>query len=116
MIILFILGLGLGALAVVFALQNTAIITVSLFSWSITGSLSVILFLAVFTGIIIALLLFLPESINNYFRYRKLKKENSRLEEELRKQKEKIVFAKNTPPTEENIAKIEDGVSDEHRV
>ncbi len=114
MIILFIIGLLLGALAVVFALQNVAIITVTFFSWELTASLSVVVALSIISGILIALLLFLPESINNYFRYRKLKKENHRLEEELRKQKQATVFAKNTPPTRDDIAKIEDGVIEDH--
>ncbi len=114
MIILFIVGILLGVVSVFFALQNIAVITVTLFSWSLTGSLSVIILLAIISGFLIAILLFLPESIKNYFGYRKLKKENHKLEEALRQQKEKTVFAKNTPPTPEDIAKIEEGVSDEH--
>lgn len=114
MIILFILGLLLGAVAVVFALQNITVITVSFFSWSITGSLSVIVLLAIGVGILVALLLFLPSSVQGHFRYRRLKKANSKLEEELRKQKELTVFAKEVPPSRENLAKIEDGASEEH--
>lgn len=113
MIILFIVGLVLGAVSVIFALQNIAIITVSFFSWQITGSLALILSLALAMGLLIAILLILPESIANYFRYRKLIKENINLAEELRKQKELTVFAKNTPATPEEIMKIEHGVSDE---
>ncbi len=113
MIILFILGLLLGVISVFFALQNITAITVTLFSWSITGSLSVIILLAIISGFLIAILLFLPESISNYFKFKVLKKENKKLEEAL-KQQEKTVFAKTTPPTREDIAKIEDGASDEH--
>jgi uncharacterized integral membrane protein len=109
MIILFIVGLLLGAVAVIFTLQNIAVITVTFFSWHLTGSLALILFLTLIAGILITILLILPESINNYFRYKNLKKENERLEEELRKQKELTVFAKKVPPTEEIITKIEQG-------
>ncbi len=109
MIILFILGLVLGAVSVIFALQNVAIITVSFFSWQITGSLALILSLALGAGLLIAILLILPESVANYFKYRKLLKENLNLAEELRKQKELTVFAKNTPATAEEISKIEHG-------
>ena len=109
MIILFIIGLLLGAVAVIFALQNIEIITVSFFSWHLTGSLALILFLTIITGIIITVLLILPESINNYFKYRSLVKDNQKLEEELRKQKELTVFAKKVLPTEEIITKIEQG-------
>ena len=112
MIILFVFGLLLGAMAVVFALQNVVIITVTFFSWQITGSLALILLLTITTGVFIAILLLLPEFISNHFKYKNLKKDNERLEEELRKQKELTVFAKNTPPTEEEISKIEQGAVD----
>ncbi len=109
MIILFVVGLLMGVVSVIFALQNVAIITVTFFSYQITGSLALILSLAMGTGALIVILLLLPESIRSYFKYKRLKKENERLEEDLRKQKELTVFAKNTPPTEEIISKIEKG-------
>lgn len=104
------MGLLLGGVAVIFSLQNVSVITVTFFSWHLTGSLALILLLAIASGIIITMLLLLPEFISNYFKYKILKRENKKLEEELRKQKELTVFAKNTPPTKEDIAKIEDGV------
>ncbi len=109
MIILFTIGLILGGVAVIFSLQNIAVITVTFFAWHLTGSLALILLLAIGSGILVTSLLLLPESIKNYFRYKNLTKENIRLEEELRKQKELTVFAKNTPPTEEDISNIEHG-------
>jgi len=109
MIILLILGVLLGAVAVVFSLQNVAVITVTFFSWSLTGSLALILLLAISSGIIIALLLLLPEFIGGYFKYRILKKENAQLQEELRKQKELTVFAEEVRPTPAEISKIEHG-------
>ncbi|MFZ2149621.1 MAG: LapA family protein [Minisyncoccia bacterium] len=112
MIILFILGLLLGAVSVVFALQNIAVITVNFFSWQLTGSLALVLLLAMTSGLMIAVFLLLPEFISNYFKYKSLKKENQNLAEELRKQKELTVFAKNTSPTAEEISEIEKGVSD----
>jgi uncharacterized integral membrane protein len=110
MIILFIIGLLLGGISVIFALQNIAVITVTFFSWQLSGSLALILLLAMTSGVLITLLILLPEFIRNYFKYKNLKQENERLEEELRKQKELTVFAKHTPPTEAEISKIEDGV------
>jgi len=112
MIILFIVGLLLGIVSVIFALQNIAVVTISFFSYQITGSLSLILLLTIVSGVLIAILLLLPEFISNYFKYKNLKKENKDLAEELRKQKELTVFAKNTPPTEEEISKIEHGAVD----
>lgn len=115
MIILFILGILLGAVAVIFALQNIAVITVTFFSWELTGSLALILLLAMASGVLITLLLLLPEFIKNYFRYKGLKEEKDRLEEELRKQKELTVFAKQTPATDEAISKIEQGAINDNR-
>ncbi len=109
MIILFIFGLLLGAVAVIFTLQNIDIITVTFFSSHLTGSLALVLFLTLITGVLTTVLLILPESIKNYFKYNNLKKEKEKLEEELRKQKELTVFAKKVLPTEEEISKIESG-------
>lgn len=112
MIILFIAGLLLGAVSVIFALQNISVITVTFFSWELTGSLALILMVAVGAGIVIAALLVLPESVKNYFKYKSLQRENARLLEDLRKQKEMTVFAKQTPPTNEEISQIENGAID----
>lgn len=109
MIIFFIIGLLLGAAAVVFALQNGAVVAITFLSWQLEGSLSIILALTVLTGILIALLLTLPELLTNYFQYRALKKNYAVLEEDLRKQKELTLFAKKQQPTSETIAHIEEG-------
>jgi len=112
MIILFIVGLLLGVVSVIFALQNIEVVTISFFSWHLTGSLALILLLTIASGIIIAILLLLPEFIGNYLKYKNLKKENERVTEELQKQKELTVFAKHTPPTDKEISKIEQGAVD----
>ena len=115
MIFPLILGIILGVVSVVFALQNVTVITVTFFAWQFEGSLSLILLVAVLMGTLIALLVTLPESIRTYFRYKNLKKENGKLAEELRKQKELTVFAKNIPATSEAIVKIEEGaITDPH--
>ena len=67
MIILFIVGMLLGVVSVVFALQNVAVITVTFFSWHLTGSLAIILLLAIASGVVIAILFLLPEFFINYF-------------------------------------------------
>jgi len=114
MLILFILGLVLGVVAIVFSLQNVAIVTVSFFSWQLQSSLAVVLLLALISGIFICLLILLPGTIQINLRLRAMKKQNEKLEEELRKQKELTVFAKDVPPTEEIIDKIESGAIAEH--
>lgn len=103
------MGLLLGGVAVVFALENVTAVTVTFFQWQITSSLAAVLIVSLLGGILIAVLMLLPESLSGYFKSRKLKKEILTLKEELRKQKELTTFAKTTPPTAENIAHIENG-------
>ncbi len=106
MFIFFVLGLILGGVAVVFALQNVDVITVIFFGWQVTGSLSLILLLSMLAGIIIMLFILLPKSIGDHFKYKNLNKEIGKLKEELRKQKELTLFAKKTSPNPGAIAKI----------
>lgn len=115
MIILFAIGLLLGAVSVVFALQNVTVITVTFFSWQLTSPLALILILAISAGILATSLVLLPEFISSYFRYRRLEKENEKLTEDLRKQKELTLFAKNTSPTMEDISRIEHGAISDQR-
>ncbi|MFZ3012046.1 MAG: LapA family protein [Minisyncoccia bacterium] len=98
MIILFIIGILLGAMAVVFALQNIAVITVTFFSWELTGSLALVLLMTILSGMLISIFLLLPQFIRNHFKFKNLQKEKENLTEELRKQKELTIFAKR--PTE----------------
>ncbi len=112
---LFILGLLIGAIAVIFVLQNVAVITVTFLAWHITGSMAVILIITLLSGILATLLIVLPGSIRNFWGYRTLGKEIQKLEEDLRKQKELTFFAKKTPPTIEDITRIEEGGIQEPR-
>ncbi len=113
MLILFILGLLLGVVAVMFALQNVAVVTVTFFSWHLDGSLAAILLLSITAGILICLLILLPGSIKNSFKLRSLKKSIAKLEEELKKQKELTTFAKHDVPSPETIERIEHGAISE---
>lgn len=110
MIIFLIFGLIITVIAVVAALQNTDLVTVTFFSGSLTGSIAILLLSSLLIGVIITLLLILPSTLKGYFRYRKLKNEVNKLTEELRKQKELTVFAKNDIKDEAKIiTEIEDG-------
>lgn len=113
MAILFILGLLLGAVAVVFALQNITIVTVTFFTWQLEGSLALIIGVSLLTGVLITILTTIPQNISGYFKNKKLFKQNQGLEEELRKQKELTHFAKTHSPTKDELEKIEDGSIDE---
>lgn len=109
MVFAIILGILLGALTVVFALQNFTEVTISFFTWHFSGSLALVLLATFASGIVISLLMILPESIRNYFRYRRLTKANESLTEELRKQKELTEFAKKASTTTDGLDRAEQG-------
>ncbi len=92
MIIFLILGLLVGAAAVVFALQNITTVTVMFLSWQLEGSLALIIMLAIGVGILMSFLLSLPDIIQKSFQISGLKKHNDKLKDELT-EKEKEVEA-----------------------
>src|SRR5688500_875545 len=81
--IFLLIGLFLGAVAVIFALQNITTITVTFLAWQLEGSLALILLLAMGAGVVISLLLSLPEVIRKSFQISRLTKHNTRLKDEL---------------------------------
>ncbi|OGG60741.1 hypothetical protein A2765_01340 [Candidatus Kaiserbacteria bacterium RIFCSPHIGHO2_01_FULL_56_24] len=83
MIIFLILGVLVGAISVVFVLQNIMPVTVSFFAWHLDGSLAVILFLAFAAGVLMTLLFLLPSFIRDEWRYSRVKKQIRALEAEL---------------------------------
>ena len=83
MIIFLIIGLLLGALTIIFALQNITTITVMFLSWQFEGSLALILMLAVGVGIVISALSSLPDVIKKSFQISTLKKHNEKLKDSL---------------------------------
>lgn len=91
MLFFLILGLLVGAVAVVFALQNIVIITVTFLVWQIQGSLAIILFLAIISGVLISVLVSIPEVVGDYIKYSNLKKENKKLLEEIEGYKKMLV-------------------------
>ncbi len=83
MIIFLILGLLLGAVAVIFALQNVAMVTVTFLSWQFEGSLALVILFSLALGALISMLLSIPDSIRRSFQISSLKKHASKLEEKL---------------------------------
>jgi len=83
MILLILLGAALGGLSVIFVLQNNATISVTFLTWQFEGSLSVVLFLAMMSGIFISLLVLLPSMLRDHFHYTKLVREKKTVEDEL---------------------------------
>jgi uncharacterized integral membrane protein len=101
MIIFLIIGILVGAITVIFALQNIVTITVSFLAWQLTGSLALVLILAVIAGLIISTLFALPGIIRNHFQVIALKKQVKKLEDDLIAAKTKPVGP--SPSTIENI-------------
>lgn len=74
MILFLIVGMIVGALAVDFAMLNTAPVTVNLFAWQLTAPLSLVLLSAVALGLMIAALAMLPTAVReslDAFAYRR---------------------------------------------
>jgi len=95
MIFSLILGILIGVLSIIFILQNIVPVTVVFFAYQITGSLAIILFLALIAGMLISILILLPSFIRDEFRINRLKKQNQDLSDELAAQKEVVI---NTEP------------------
>jgi uncharacterized integral membrane protein len=91
MIFFLLLGIALGAISVMFILQNTELVTVTFLAWQLEGSLALILFLAVASGIAITLLILLPSFIIDLFSLRSLRKQNKALQDEVAYLKDKDV-------------------------
>ncbi len=81
MILFLIIGMCVGALAVDFALQNTAPVTVDVFAWTFTAPLSLVILGAVATGLCMAVLMMLPtavrESLDEFAYRRELRRQKA---------------------------------------
>ncbi len=97
--IFLIIGLILGAVAVVFVLQNVVPITVMFFTWQIEGSLALILILSILTGAILAILSYMPEMISNYVEISTLKRRIQQLDAEADDRRRAIDELRKSPPT-----------------
>lgn len=93
---LFIIGLLLGAAVVLFILQNVIPITVTFLVWQFSGTIAVLVLLAVVVGVLIGLLLSLPAILNKEFKNTSLKNHNKKLETDLEEHKQRLV---DTPTT-----------------
>jgi len=82
MLISLIAGLILGAFAIIFALQNFAIISVSFLAWHMQGSLALILMICIAVGVALCILFTLPATIRESFELSALKKQNKKLQDD----------------------------------
>jgi len=89
-ILYLIIVLLVAILAVMFAAQNSAVVAISFFAWSTSGSLSLVLVLTLTLGIIIGLLIMAPSVFKRFFQSSRLKRNVHRLEKEKTSLNEKI--------------------------
>lgn len=83
MILSLILGFLLGVAALLFALQNTAVVELSFMGWQFESSLALLILMAFAAGIIVSLLVSIPSAVKDSFRIMSLKKENRKLVDEV---------------------------------
>lgn len=87
MSILLILALLIAIIAVVFALQNTAAVTVSFFVWQFDQSLALVLLLTVALGVLIGIFTVLPGALRSKWRLKSQRKKMDGLEKSLQQEK-----------------------------
>ncbi|MES2668552.1 MAG: LapA family protein [Patescibacteria group bacterium] len=83
MILPLILGFLLGAAALLFALQNTAVVALSFLGWGFESSLALLTLMAFAAGVLVSLLVSIPSAVKDNFKIMGLKKDNKKLAEEL---------------------------------
>lgn len=95
MILSLVIGFLLGVAALLFALQNTAIVALSFLGYQFESSLALLVLIALATGIVLALLVSIPSAVRDGLRIMSLKRENQKLRDE--------VAALSAQPTETTV-------------
>ncbi len=80
MVIFIVLALLILLFAVIFALQNTSTVTVAFLAWHYSGSLALVLLVALGAGLVISFLAYLPTLLRGNWSGRKLRKQMAELE------------------------------------
>jgi putative membrane protein len=97
MIIFAFASMLIAMLAVVFALQNTAQANVSFFLWSFQGSLALVLLAALFSGILLTFLAYVPSVVKYRWTIRQLRKRIADAEELLAEHEQTLVEVPKSP-------------------
>jgi putative membrane protein len=101
MVFALILALAIAIVAVLFALENTMMVTVSFFGYAVDGSLALFILISVGLGVLIGLLMMTPGRIKSSLSNARHRKKIGSLEASLEEHKAKLSQAeKPTPPTE----------------
>ena len=93
MIFALILALAFAIIAVIFALQNPMMVTVSLFGYPFDGSLALVILVAVAVGILIGVLVMTPGRIKSSLSNARNRKKIGSLEASLDEHKSKLTEA-----------------------
>ena len=96
MFIFLVLGAVIGAVSVIFFMQNTVPVTVTLLAWQIEGLLGIILALAFAGGVLMTSLFSIPSLITDWIDSARQRKRIRQLEEELAEAKKREEAAKVT--------------------
>lgn len=83
-------SLAISLLALVFALQNNVPVTAVFFSWTIQGSLALLLFLSLIAGVLISFLASLPTLIKGRMAASQQRKQLAALETSLAESRRRI--------------------------
>jgi lipopolysaccharide assembly protein A len=111
-----IIALVIAVVAVVFALQNITIVTVTFLLWSYHGSLALVLLLSVAAGVLISLLFSLPGEIRGKMTNNGQKKKLGLLQSELDENKQRAEKAENeVKGLEEQLATYSAALEEKHQ-
>jgi putative membrane protein len=94
-----IIALVIAVLAVVFALQNSMLVTISFFQWTVSGSLSLVLLATLAIGVLIGLLVLVPSLLKKTFKSSSQRKRIDALENEVSQHKAKVAELQKPVPT-----------------
>lgn len=83
MILSLFIGFILGAAALLFALQNTEVVSLSFLGAQFESSLALLVLVSVGVGVLISILASIPSAVSASFRIMGLKKENKNLVQEV---------------------------------
>lgn len=97
-ILTLILALVFALLAVVFALENPVIVTMSFFGRKLEGSLALFILLGMALGVIIGMLVMTPGSVKHNLELRNHRRRIGDLEKSLEDQKAQITSAEKAKP------------------
>ncbi len=85
-----ILALVIAIIAVIFALQNTAAVTISFFAWEVGGSLSLVVLVTLVIGVLVGWLFVAPSLVKNSLQGSGQRKRITELEKEVEKFKTSV--------------------------